>query len=240
MVVQFLAKTDTAKIGNLLPAHLLTQCTKQTNIQLRSGKNKGQIIVAMSHSVPPRRVDTPHLLGLHDPASNGPGMAPLTWIPTQKAVSGYQPSRSLPTIPEADIEAAVPLFTDPKFTPDTASLSAFLEYAIEKNWVVPMHRYKELLDHNTRMHEDVQTMQARLDLDRKTVFLRSRSVRDREDRVEEAMRALAASEEEMKKRLGDLSDREYDVAIYLAEKQQMMIKRERKWWKVQYWRKKMK
>jgi len=148
----------------------------------------------------------------------------------------YQHPTTLPTILEADIESAIPLFTDPHFTPDTASLSAFLEYAIEKNWVVPMHRYKQLLDHIGGLHEEIQDMHDRMDVERNAFFKRAREVRDREDRVYEARRALEVLEEEMAERERVLAEREWEAAVHLAEKEESRRKREGKWWKAEFWK----
>lgn len=103
-----------------------------------------------------------------------------------------------------------------------------------------MHRYKALLVQVTTMHEDMQSMKNRLDLERNTVFRRARSVRDREDQIEGTTRALELREEEIAGRERELAEREYEVAIYLAEKEEMRRKNEGKWWKGEYWRRKMK
>ncbi|RPB27968.1 hypothetical protein L211DRAFT_891406 [Terfezia boudieri ATCC MYA-4762] len=159
--------------------------------------------------------------------------------PRSFAGSGYHPPASLPTIPESDIEAAIPLFSDPHFTPDTASLSAFLEYAIVKNWVAPMHRYKQLLERVTRMNEEMVGMQDRIDLERASIFRRARAVRDKEGQLEDALRHLGEMEDEMAERSRQLAEREWAVAQYLAEKEERRRKREKKWWKAEFWRNKM-
>ncbi|KAF8446860.1 hypothetical protein BGX38DRAFT_1192714, partial [Terfezia claveryi] len=102
-----------------------------------------------------------------------------------------------------------------------------------------MHRYKQLLERVTRMNEEMVGMQDRIDLERASIFRRARAVRDKEGQLEIALRHLGEMEEEMAERLRQLAEREWAVAQYLAEKEERRRKREKKWWKVEFWRNKM-
>lgn len=83
-------------------------------------------------------------------------------------------------------------------------------------------------------------MRDRLDVERRLVLRRSRNVRDREDRVEEGIKTLDSREEEVSKKERELAEREHQVALYLAEQEEMRKENGRKWWKAEYWRNKMK